>query len=175
MGRSYLGSRENISTGQIMLFCSYGEMFSRLPGKVSRGDVDFVKCKQKVFPLSGKVVFIWHKNYLSHRDLACHQARSRLTGELFVSYERKATFHTIFVRRRDLACKCFLANRENFFPYEQALSHREYLCWLCTSTRTGIQYIECKTCIIIQFFWKSSLYLLQGFWHVTFFSLEISF
>ena len=51
MGRSYLGSRENISTGQIMSFCSYGEMFSRLPGKVSRGDVDFVKCKQKVFPL----------------------------------------------------------------------------------------------------------------------------
>ena len=27
------------------LFCSYGEVFSRLPGKVSRGDVDFVKCK----------------------------------------------------------------------------------------------------------------------------------
>ena len=42
-----------------MLFCSYADMFSRLPGKVSRGDVDFVKCKQKVFPLSGKVVFIW--------------------------------------------------------------------------------------------------------------------
>ena len=58
MGRSYLGSRENVSTGQ-MLFCSYGEMFSRLPGKVFRGDVDFVKCKQKVFPLSGKVVFIY--------------------------------------------------------------------------------------------------------------------
>ena len=88
MGRSYLGSRENISPGQIMLLCSYGEMFSRLPGKVSRGDVDFVKCKQKVFPLSGKVVFIWDKNYLGHRDLACHQARSRLTGKLFVSYER---------------------------------------------------------------------------------------
>ena len=66
MGRSYLGSRENISTGQIMLFCSYGEMFSRLPGKVSRGDVDFVKCKPKVFPLSGKVVFIWDTNYLGH-------------------------------------------------------------------------------------------------------------
>ena len=78
MGRSYLGSRENISTGQIMLFCSYGEMFSRLPGKVSRGDVDFVKCKQKVFPLSGKVVFIWDKDYLGHQDLACHQVRSRL-------------------------------------------------------------------------------------------------
>ena len=105
MGRSYLGSRENILTGQIMLFCSYGEMFSRLPGKVSRGDVDFVKCKQKIFPLSGKVVLIWDKNYLDHQDHACHQARSRLTGKLFVPYERKVTFHTIFVRRRDLACK----------------------------------------------------------------------
>ena len=72
MCRSYLGCRENISTGQITLFCSYGEMFSRLPGKVSRYDVDqFLKSKQKVFPLSGKVVFIWDKNYLGHRDLAC--------------------------------------------------------------------------------------------------------
>ena len=105
MGRSYLGSRENISTGQIMLFCSYGKMFSRLPGKVSRGDVDFVRCKQKVFPLSGKVVFIRDKNDLGPRDLACLQARSRLTGKRFVSYERKVTFHTIFVRKRDLACK----------------------------------------------------------------------
>ena len=43
----------------------------RLPGKVSLGDVDFVKCKQNVFPLSGKVVFIWDKNYLGHRDLNC--------------------------------------------------------------------------------------------------------
>ena len=77
MGRSYLGCRENISTGQIMLFCSYGEMFSRLPGRVSRCDADFVKCKQKVFLLSGKVVFIWDKNDLGHRDRACQQARSR--------------------------------------------------------------------------------------------------
>ena len=120
MGRSYLGSRENISTGQIMLFCSYGKNFSRLPGKVSRDDVDFVKCKkQKVFPLSGKVVFIWDKDYLGDRDLACHPARSRLTGKLFVSYERKVTFHTIFVRSEislvNLS-KCFLANRANFFP-----------------------------------------------------------
>ena len=58
MGRSCLGCRENISTGQIILFCSYGEMFSRLPGKVFSCDVDFVKCKQKVFPLKGKVVFL---------------------------------------------------------------------------------------------------------------------
>ena len=70
LGRSYLGSRENISTGQIMLFCSYGEMFSPLPGKVSRGDVDFVKCKQKVFPLSGKVVFIWDKKIISVTEIS---------------------------------------------------------------------------------------------------------
>ena len=95
MGRSYLGCRENISTGQIMLFCSYGEMFSRLPGKVSRCDVDLVKCKRKVFPLSGKVVFIWDKNYLGHRDLACQQARCRHPGKLFVPYERNVTFHII--------------------------------------------------------------------------------
>ena len=75
MSRSYLGCRENISTGQ-MLFCSWINVF-RLPGKVSHCDADFVKCKQKVFPLSGKVVFIWDRNYLGHRDLACQQARSR--------------------------------------------------------------------------------------------------
>ena len=104
----------------VLRACSYGQKLSRFPRKisdrsnnvalfiwrkVSRDDIDFVKCKQKVFPLSGKVVFIWDKNYLGRRDLACHQARSRLTGKLFVSYERKVTFHTIFVRRRDLACK----------------------------------------------------------------------
>ena len=33
-------------------------MFSCLPGEISRCDVGFGKCKQKVFPLSGKVVFI---------------------------------------------------------------------------------------------------------------------
>ena len=53
------------------------EMFSRLPGKVSRCDVDFVKCKHKVFPLSGKVVFIWDGNDLGDRDLACQPAKSR--------------------------------------------------------------------------------------------------
>ena len=99
MGRSYLGCRENISTDQIMLFCSYGEMFSRLPGKVSRCDVDFVKCKQKIFSLSGKVVFIWDKNDLGQRDLACQQASSRSRSwypeKLFVSYERNVTFHII--------------------------------------------------------------------------------
>ena len=58
MGKSYLGCRENIlpDQNQIILFCLYGAVFSRLPGKVSRCDVDLVKCKQRVFPLSGKVV-----------------------------------------------------------------------------------------------------------------------
>jgi hypothetical protein len=27
--------------------------------------------RQKVIPLSGKVVFIWEKHYPGHRDLAC--------------------------------------------------------------------------------------------------------
>ena len=89
-----------------MLFCyniMLQHMSSRLPGKVCRCDVNFVKCKQKVFPLSGKVAFIWDKNYLGHRDLACQQARSRYPGKRFVLYERNATYY--FITRRDLACK----------------------------------------------------------------------
>ena len=54
-------------------------MFSRLPGIVSRYDVDFVKGKQKVFSLSGKIVFIWDKNY----------------RENFSSHEHNVTFHII--------------------------------------------------------------------------------
>ena len=77
MGRSYLGCRENISTGQIMLF--RGKPCNR--GKVSRCDVDFVNCKQK-FSCQAGVVFIWDKNYLGHQDLACQQARSRYPGKL---------------------------------------------------------------------------------------------
>ena len=68
-------------------------MFSRLPGKISRSDVNFLKCKQKVFPLSGKVVFLLDKNNLDHRDLACQQARLRYAGKPFVLYERDVTFH----------------------------------------------------------------------------------
>ena len=76
MGRSYLGSRENISTGQIMLFCSYGEMFSRLSGELCSYGIKIISVTE-ISPV----------------------------GKLFISYERKVTFHTIFVRRRDLACK----------------------------------------------------------------------
>ena len=69
-------------------------MFFRLSGNVSRCDVDFVKCKQKVFSLSRKVLFIWDRNYLVHRDLACQQARSQAM-QLFI----------LFHNRGDLACK----------------------------------------------------------------------
>jgi hypothetical protein len=34
MSKSIPGWRENTSTTQIILFCSYGEKLSRLPGKV---------------------------------------------------------------------------------------------------------------------------------------------
>jgi hypothetical protein len=86
---------------------------TRLPGKVFGCDValninwiEKLLTRQKVIPLSGKVVFIlWGKHYPGHRDLACQQARSRYTGKLFVSYERNVTFHIIFVTRRDLARK----------------------------------------------------------------------
>ena len=54
--------RKHFDRSNNVIFCSYEEMFSRLPGKVSRCNVDFVKCKQKFFPLSGKVVFIWDEN-----------------------------------------------------------------------------------------------------------------
>ena len=101
MGRSYLGWRES----QIILFCSYGEMLSRIPDKVSRSDVDFVKCRQKF-------VLIW--------DICAHVGqklsrlpRSRLSaseisysGKRFVSFQRNVTFHIISKQlRRDLACK----------------------------------------------------------------------
>ena len=81
------------------------EMCSHLQGKVSRCDVDFVKCKQKVFPLSGKAVFIWDKNYLGNRDLACQQARCRHPRENFSSHMNAMQLLYYFITRRDLVCK----------------------------------------------------------------------
>ena len=45
MGKSYVVKRENFSTSQILLFCSYGETLSRLPGKVSGCDVASIELK----------------------------------------------------------------------------------------------------------------------------------
>ena len=74
---------------------------------LSKSTIEKLLTRQKVFPLSGEVVFICMGETLSrvYRDLACQQARSRYTGKRFVSYERSGTFHIIFVTRRDLACK----------------------------------------------------------------------
>ena len=38
--RSYPGKRENILPGQMILFCSYGEMLPHLLGKVSPRDIE---------------------------------------------------------------------------------------------------------------------------------------
>ena len=98
MSKSYPGWRENIPSSQIILFCSYGEKVSRLPGKVSdmrsdeRNNESFFVKRES----SGYVVFIWDKNYLGHRDLACQQARYQYPGKLFFPYERSVTFRTIF-------------------------------------------------------------------------------
>ena len=40
-------------------------MLSRLPGKISRCDVDFVKCRQEVLPLS---VYVGQKLFRSSRS-----------------------------------------------------------------------------------------------------------
>ena len=115
MGRSCLGCRENISTGQIILFCSYGEMLSRLPGKVSRCDVDFVN--RKFSRLAGIYISRSPRSRLSASEIS-------VPGKTFVSHERKATFHIISYQGEislvNLS-KCFLGDRDNFCPYEQAL------------------------------------------------------
>ena len=48
--------------------------------------VNYCVYEQKVFPLSGKVVFIWEKHFPVYRDLACQQARSRYRRENFSSH-----------------------------------------------------------------------------------------
>ena len=86
-------------------------MFSRMPGKVSRCDVDFVKCKQKVFPLSVCV----HMRKILSRSPTSRLSASQVSvpGKTFVSYERKATFHVVSYQGEislvNLS-KCFLGN-----------------------------------------------------------------
>ena len=66
------------------------------------------------------------------RSKLSRSPRSRLSaseipvpGKTFVSYEHKATFHIISYQGEislvNLS-KCFLGNRDNFCPYEQALT-----------------------------------------------------
>ena len=92
MGRSYLGYRKNISTGQIILFCSYWKMFSRLPGKVPRCDVDFVKCKQKLCSYGTKIISVAEISPVSKRDLGTRQNfSSHMTAmQLFILFHNNA-------------------------------------------------------------------------------------
>ena len=102
----------NLSVKLIFRACSYGQNLSRLPKKHFAKSNNFVrfiwkhfifplwrkffKCKHQVFPLSGKVGFIWNK-IISVTEISpsCQQARSQYLGKLFVSYERNVTFHII--------------------------------------------------------------------------------
>ena len=83
--------------------CSYGKGLSRLVRKHFDSPDNFVLFIWDGFPAKREsieqVVFIWHNCFPLYRDLAYQQARSRLTGKLFISYEYKVTFYTIFVRR----------------------------------------------------------------------------
>ena len=63
--------RKHFDRSNNFVLSSCEEMLFRLPGDVFCCDVNFVKCKQNVIPLSRKVVFIWDKNFVGHRDLAC--------------------------------------------------------------------------------------------------------
>ena len=72
-----------MSTSQIILFCSYGETLSQLPGKVSDCDVaqwkstiEKLLTRQKVFPLSGKVVYM----LCSYGETLSQVPRSRLSA-----------------------------------------------------------------------------------------------
>ena len=65
------------------------------------------------------------------RSPRCRLSTSEISvhGRTFVSYERSVTFHIIGITRRDRISlvnlsKSFLANRDNFCIYEQALSLR---------------------------------------------------
>ena len=76
-------------------------MFSRLPGKVYRCDVDFVKRKQKLkFP--------------TKRESCVHTYGTKIISVTDISLVNLS--------------KCFLGNRGNFFPYEQTLSIKSK-CW----------------------------------------------
>jgi len=109
--------------------CSYGAKLSRLARK------HFDKFTSEI---SASTKIVWKvtlrsyetKSFPVYRDLACWQARSRYTGK-YLSHVN-ATY-SIFSRlpgkpshmnRTKLSdeSKCFLASRDNFAPYEQALN-----------------------------------------------------
>ena len=73
-------------------------------------------------------------------------------GKLVVSYERSVTFHIMFIPRRDLACnfsKSFLANRDNFCPYEQALTDMKLLLIKFYISNDSFKYYYCLLYMIL--------------------------
>ena len=99
-------------------------MFSRLPGKVSRCDVDIVKCTQKVSLQAGKFCSYETKNisiteisHMTKQDLATREYFSSHMNamQLFILFHNKA-------RSRLQTCRnVFSVNRDNFCPQQQAL------------------------------------------------------
>ena len=128
--------------------CSYEQKFSRLARKhfeVFTSEIS--PCYEN--NMESYIVFIWNKTFHVYRDHACWQARSRWMGK-FLSHMITTfplsveTFWLHFTKschsgklypvsgitflhmnRTKLfdSSKCFLANRDNFCPYEQALRH----------------------------------------------------
>ena len=93
MGKSYLGQRENILTSEIILFCSYGETLSRLPGKVSVCDVALSKSTiEKLLndrKFSGKVGYMlcsYGQNIIPCTEISPVNKRDLGTRENFSSH-----------------------------------------------------------------------------------------
>ena len=126
--------------------CSYGQKLSRLARKHFEEFISEISsCYEN--NMKSYIVFIWGKTFPVYPDLACWQARSRSTGK-FLSHmnttfplsEKTFCLHFtkschsgklypvseitfLHMNRTKLfdSSKCFLANRDNFCPYEQAL------------------------------------------------------
>ena len=87
-------------------------------------------------------------------------------GKTFVSYEHKAAFHIISYQGKislvNLS-KCFLGNRDNFCPYEQALSfvtvqlRRHTRFCICSKYETQVDHVISLTHIPIYCFFHSLL------------------
>ena len=99
-------------------------------------------------------------------------------GKTFVSYEGKVTFHTIFVRRQISLVnlwKCFLANRDNFFPHEQPLIKIESMQLLLYC---NMQYRMINTAWLIirqtLFYLQSSQLLVMGLFAFIIPSLDLA-
>ena len=100
-------------------------MFSRLPGKVSRCDVDFVKRKQKVFREGGKLCSYGMKT-ISVTEISPVSKQDLGTRENFSSHMNAMQLFILFHKQGEVSLvnlsKCFLGNRDIFCPYKQAPS-----------------------------------------------------